>query len=93
MTDTHDLLPNSEHTFTGCMKNKYSHELIVVSGLVIIVLLLASVGRDALLLKHYRAIARGAISKRVSRHINYLVFVTVQEIRWINSLPFEYRSL
>ena len=96
MTDTHDLLPKLHsigYTFIECMKVRNSHELIWISGLVTIVIMLASIGRDALLMRHYRAIARGAIRKWVCRHINYLVFVSIQEIRWINSLPFEYRSL
>ena len=91
LTDTHVLLPNSGHSFNDCMKVQYSHELIWVSGLLTIVILLASIG--TLLMKHYRAVARGAIRKRVSRHVNNLFFGTFEEIRRINSLPFEYRSL
>ena len=73
------------------MKFKNSHELIRFGA---ITFKLAIVHRGTLLKKHCGALVRGAIRKRFSRHVNYLVFITtIHEIRCINSLSFEYRSL
>ena len=92
LTGTHILPPDCEHSLFGCKEVKCSHELFWFFRAITFELAITHLG--ALLLKHYRAVAHGAIRKRVSRHVNYLVFIaTIHEIRCFDSLPFEYRSL